>query len=126
LFELNNSSVELLNQLRDSQPPRDKIKKEPKRTIEIFGGDFNKNISAVLSANPIGDKEASFCLLDQRTFECDWETVKTIASHKTGGNKIELFYFFPEGWFNRSVAALKIDKEDKLKRWWGDANWPNC
>lgn len=123
LFELADSSVELLKQLRDNQPPRDKVKKEPKRTIDIYPGDFNKNILTVLQANPVGDKEASFCLLDQRTFECDWKSVKTVATHKNGGNKIEIFYFFPEGWFNRAVAALKIDKEEKLKRWWGNADW---
>lgn len=123
LFELADASVELLKQLRDSQPPRDKAKKEPKRTIDIYPGDFNKNIAKILEANPIGDKEASFCLLDQRTFQCDWKSVKTVASHKNGGSKVELFYFFPEGWFNRAVAALKNDKEEKLKRWWGNSSW---
>ena len=123
LFELKESSVALLHQLRDSQPPRDKVKKEPKRKIDIHAGDFNQNIQRVLAENPVGDKEASFCLLDQRTRECDWQSVKTVATHKNGGNKIELFYFFPEGWINRSIAELKIDKEEKLEKWWGNSNW---
>jgi three-Cys-motif partner protein len=123
LFELADSSVDSLKNLRDSQPPRDKTKNEPRRTIEIHPGDFNENISGVLKTHPVGDKEASFCLLDQRTFECDWKSVRTIATHKGGGNKIEIFYFFPEGWIDRSIAALKIDKEERLKRWWGDASW---
>ena len=123
LFELNPASVKLLEQLRDSQPPPDKTKKEPKRKVEIYPGDFNQNIIRFFSDNPIPDKEASFCLLDQWTFECDWQSVKTIATHKKGGNKIELFYFFPEGWINRAVAALKIKKLERLQRWWGDSTW---
>jgi three-Cys-motif partner protein len=123
LFELNSDSVALLNQLKESQPPRDKAKKEPKRTIEIYAGDFNVNIHKVLADNPVGDNEASFCLLDQRTRECDWESVQAVATHKKGGNKIELFYFFPEGWINRSIAELEIDKDVKLHRWWGNSNW---
>jgi three-Cys-motif partner protein len=123
LFELKKSQVKLIEQMRDAQPPRNKQKNEPKRRIEIYPGNFNKNIVEMLTRNPLRDKEMAFCLLDQRTFECDWESVKSLATHKTGGHKIELFYFFPEGWVNRSVAGLKIDKDKKMQRWWGNAKW---
>jgi len=123
LFELNEKSVDLLVQLRDSQPPRDKSKREPKRRVEIYGGDFNANIGPALAKSPIADKQASFCLLDQRTLECNWASVETVAAHKKGGNKIELFYFFPEGWINRTIHAMKHDKDKKLETWWGDASW---
>jgi three-Cys-motif partner protein len=123
LFELNPSQVKLIEQLRDNQPPPNKLKKEPKRKIEIYAGDFNTSIVKVLTDNPIRDKEATFCLLDQRTFECNWASVELIAAHKKGGNKIELFYFFPEGWVNRSIAGLKHNKEEKLNKWWGNSNW---
>lgn len=125
LFELDPSQVKLLREMCNSQPPPIKEKKEPKRKIEIYEGDFNQNVGKMLTENPIRDKEATFCLLDQRTFECDWASVTAIASHKKGGHKIELFYFFPEGWINRSIAALKIGKEEKLQKWWGNANWPD-
>jgi len=46
-----------------------------------------------------------------------------LARHKKKGNKIELFYFLPHGWLERSVAALKNDKESRLKTWWGDSTW---
>jgi three-Cys-motif partner protein len=124
LFELKESQITQIQQLCTSQPPPNKKKREPKRKIEIFHGDFNQKINQMLAENPIRDNEATFCLLDQRTFECDWASVKTIAKHKKAGNKIELFYFFPEGWINRSVAALKIGKEDKLQKWWGNSSWP--
>jgi three-Cys-motif partner protein len=123
LFELKKSQVEFIRQMCDGQPPPKKEKREPKRKIKIYEGDFNENINEMLDENPIRDKEATFCLLDQRTFECDWSSVKTIATHKKGGNKIELFYFFPEGWVNRSIAGLKIEKEQKLHKWWGNSSW---
>jgi len=123
LFEKKESQVQILRGLVAAQRPPDKKKKEPKRQIDIHPGDFNQNIARVLASNPIRDREATFCLLDQRTFECDWASVRTLATHKNGGNKIELFYFFPEGWINRAIAALKIDKDDKLQRWWGNPSW---
>ena len=123
LFELNKSQLKHLECMVNSQPPRDKQKKEAERKIKIYPGDFNKKIVEMLAEYPIRDNEATFCLLDQRTFECDWASVKTIATHKKGGNKIELFYFFPEGWINRAIAALKKDKEEKLEKWWGNSNW---
>ena len=123
LFEFNKSQVKLIEEMRDSQPPRDKKKNEPKRKIEIYEGDFNKNIAKVLAENPIRDKEATFCLLDQRTRECDWASVELLARHKKGGHKIELFYFFPEGWINRSISELEKDKDKQLQKWWGNPNW---
>ena len=123
LFEANQSQVTRVRQMCDGQPLRDKKKREPKRKIEIYPGDFNKNISKMLADSPLRDKEMAFCLLDRRTFECDWASVKSLATHKKGGHKIELFYFFPEGWINRSIAGLKIDKEKKLQKWWGNTDW---
>jgi three-Cys-motif partner protein len=123
LFELNPKSVELLIKMRDDQPPRDKTKREPKRRVEIYPGDFNANIGPALKNAPIAGKEATFCLLDQRTLECNWESVETIATHKKGRNKIELFYFFPEGWINRTIHALKHERDKKLETWWGDSSW---
>jgi len=123
LFELKRSQVKLIEEMRDSQHPRNKQKNEPKRKIEIYPGDFNSNIHEMLAKNPIRDKEPAFCLLDQRTRECDWASVQAIATHKKGGNKVELFYFFPEGWINRSISELEINKEERLQKWWGNSNW---
>ena len=123
LFELEPSQVKLLELLRDEQPPPNKEKRESRRRVEIYPGDFNENIHKMLAENPIREKEATFCLLDQRTFECDWASVAALAKHKSAGRKIELFYFFPEGWINRSIEGLKIDKEERLRRWWGTDEW---
>lgn len=123
LFDIDATQVAFLQTMCAGQPPLNKEKREPKRKVKIYHGDFNEKLLEMLAEHPIGEKEATFCLLDQRTFECDWASVKAIANHKNGGNKIELFYFFPEGWINRSIAAIKLDKEQKLQKWWGNSDW---
>lgn len=123
LFESEPAQVKRLRAMCDAQPPPRREKKEAHRKIEIYPGDFNKSVDEMLAQHPIQEREATFCLLDQRTFECDWQSVETIAGHKKSGHKIEVFYFFPEGWINRSIAGLQIDKEARLRKWWGDDSW---
>src|SRR5207244_8596439 len=104
-----------LQDLRDTQPaPR---KNEPRRVVRVYPGDFNKNIARVLEQNPIKPSEPAFCLLDQRTFECDWASVTLLAAHKRAGHKIEIFYFLPNSWLDRGVSGLG-DRDRTLKRWW--------
>jgi three-Cys-motif partner protein len=119
LFELDPGKVKQLEELRDSQAPR--RRKEPKRTIAIYPGDCNTNIPGFLSRRTITEKESTFCLLDQRTFECEWSTVQALAQYKSSGYKIELFYFLANGWIDRSIAAQK--DHSVLDRWWGRADW---
>ena len=78
----------------------------------------------MLERTPIREKEATFALLDQRTFECHWATVRALAMHKKGGNKVELFYFLPNKWLPRSLAGLKKNP-DTAERWWGRDDWRN-
>ncbi len=92
------------------------------RSISIYEGDMNVNLRKHLEENPIKEKEASFCLLDQHTFECHWDTVVYLAKHKKTGNKIEQFYFLAQGWLDRAMAALKEPDKD-LGRWWGSDGW---
>jgi three-Cys-motif partner protein len=92
------------------------------RVIELYPGDFNVRIHDLLNARRIREKEATFCLLDQRTFECHWSTVRAISEYKKEGRKIELFYFFPIAWLRRAVTALK--NYQKLRDWWGRDDWP--
>src|SRR5207244_2852586 len=87
LFEKNRKSFRKLQDLKRSHS---------NLPINLYHGDFNKLVlSELLAKNIIGQKEAVFCLLDQRTFECHWSTVRAIAEYKKIGSKIELFYFFP-------------------------------
>lgn len=117
LFEQSKSGYEFLTFLRASQPDL------KDREIEVYRGDFNVEVIKLLASGRIGQREATFCLLDQRTFECHWSTVSRLAAYKSqGGNKIELFYFLATGWFRRAVSAIR--NEQVLRNWWERADWP--
>jgi three-Cys-motif partner protein len=69
----------------------------------------------------IKEREATFCLLDQRTFECEWRLCEYIAELRPGPRKIEQFYFFANGWLPRALAAVTTDEgRAKIQRWLGD------
>lgn len=119
LFEKDPAQISKLEELKaeivtDSDP-------RFKRKIEIYSGDFNELIPNILATNPIREKEATFCLLDQRTFECHWNSLITLAEYKKTGLKIELFYFLTAGWLDRALAAIK--NELILDNWWGNSGW---
>jgi three-Cys-motif partner protein len=116
LFEKDKAGCDLLKYLKASHVgPKD-------REIEVFPGDFNVMIDSLLNSGKIGQKEATFCLLDQRTFECHWKTVKKLAAYKTAkSNKFELFYFLAGWWYRRAVTAVKHDPV--LENWWGRSDF---
>jgi three-Cys-motif partner protein len=92
------------------------------RTIRIFHGDFNSRVCQLLSRNQISQKEATFCLLDQRTFQCDWNTLVRVAQYKGEDKpKIELFYFLAVKWLMRALKA--VQHEAVLRQWWGRDDW---
>lgn len=122
LCELDSTKIEQLESLVASQPPPDKKKSEPKRHIRVLSGDFNRLVDSILADGKITEKEAAFALLDQRTLECHWETVRKLATHKNHGHKIELFYFLPMRWFHRAASSLKAP-EEVLAAWWGRSDW---
>lgn len=121
LFEKSRAQVARLNNLVAAQAPRDREKHEPKREIHIYKGDFNTNVLKLLVSGGL-PKDATFCLLDQRTFECEWNTVKALADYKTGrAHKIELLYFLPNFWLTR---AIKVQHDKTIiERWWGRKDW---
>ena len=91
------------------------------RKIEVIEGDFNSSIDKILSSGKITPKKATFCLIDQFSTECHWETVKKIADFKHE-NKIEIFYFLASGWIDRALSGFKSDLQTP-SRWWGNDNW---
>jgi three-Cys-motif partner protein len=117
LFESDPKKVDMLRQVRAEQA---KVDKNQERTIKIFRGDCNVKLPKLLHDYPIKSSEATFCLLDQRTFECDWDTVVTLAHHKDDGYKIELFYFLASSWLHRGASKRKANK---MSRWFGNAGW---
>jgi three-Cys-motif partner protein len=93
------------------------IAKPNGRTIDLYHGDFNQKVGEILASRYINDKQATFCLLDQRMFECHWNTVKSLAAKKKTF-KIELFYFFGLGWVKRALAGVTKNRQI-VEQWWG-------
>ena len=114
LCERNRNSFQLLTQLRNAQPST------KGRTINLYRGDFNRQVHSILEAGHLTNTNATFALLDQRTFQCHWRTVTALASRKGGRYKIELFYFFPTGWLNRSLSRKR---PSDITDWWGNDSW---
>lgn len=69
LFEKTAKGIRALEALKASQPSK------PTRRVEIYKGDCNIEIAKLLNAGSVKKTEACFCLLDQRTFECEWKTL---------------------------------------------------
>jgi len=121
LCDQNRAQVQRLRGLKAAQPDRDRAGHRIHRDIDVHDGDFNRIVDEILGTGTISEKEATFCLLDQRTFECDWATVEKLAQYKKSGNKIELFYFLANGWLERALSGQK--DMDRLARWWGRDDW---
>lgn len=122
LYDLKKSQYLLLEELKAAQPERDAKGRKIRRKIHVEHGDFNELIHELLSSKKIRQKAATFALLDQRTFECKWSTVEALAKYKEdGNNKIELFYFLPNSWQDRALAAQKDLKV--IEERWGRDDW---
>lgn len=107
LCEVAPEKVAMLEELRDAHPGKD---------VVVYPHDFNDAVDDILTEEIIGPREASFCLLDQYSIECDWATVEKIAAFPKAEYKVEQFYFLGTGWLDRVLAATG---EDKLEQWWG-------
>ena len=93
------------------------------RHVEVVLGDFNTSLRLVVRSSRIGEREATFCLLDQRCFECYWATVEVIARFKKT-RKIEILYFMPEGWLDRALSAARQPQTlAEIRAWWGRDDW---
>src|SRR6185295_14696271 len=106
LFDADPSQVAKLEKLRDSLAP---VPPTFRRRVEVTKGDFNEAVVEFLNKGEI-PIEPTFCLLDQRTFECRWSTVEALAGYKPEGTKIEIFYFLPIAWLDRAFSATSRDE----------------
>jgi three-Cys-motif partner protein len=122
LCEKSVKSLAALRRLRRAQPIYDEKGRKLYRNIEIWPGDFNKSVVQILKGGKITQKEATFSLLDQRMFECHWDTVKKLAAYKIPPeNKIEILYFLGVGWLHRSISGIR--HPEKMENWWGRRDW---
>jgi three-Cys-motif partner protein len=123
LCDEDKEQIARLEELKKVQPIADLKGRKLYRKIHVYKGDFNEQVDKILAEGNISHKQATFCLLDQRTFECHWSTVEKLARYKKDGHhKIELFYFLATGWLERSMAALTKNREIQQK-WWGREDW---
>jgi three-Cys-motif partner protein len=116
LCDVDKQGFNALNRLVEEVP------KPRGRKVTVVLGDFNFEVHSILRDCDIRESTASFCLLDQRTFECTWETVRTLAGFKKKGHKIELFYFLASGWLDRSLKGTTKNVH-QIERWWGNSDW---
>lgn len=116
LCDQDAGQVAALEALRDEQP---EVKG---RDIRVLAGDFNTTVDQILASGVITERKATFCLLDQFTAECHWETVRKLAAHKTEGSKIEIFYFLASGWLDRALSGFTRNV-DRPEAWWGREDW---
>lgn len=118
LCDRDSRQQDRLRELIELQPTG-----ERNRRYHLGCGDFNEWVDEVLGSGIIKEKVATFCLIDQFSTQCWWETVEKLARHKgANARKIELFYFFPTGWIGRALAGFTKDL-DQPSRWWGDDSW---
>ncbi len=123
LCEIKRRGARALKELAGSEKgARDKKGRKISRTIEIVHGDFNEKVGRILASGKITQKEATFCLLDQRMFECHWSTVRKLAAYKKSDqNKIEILYFLGVGWIHRAFSGIR--RAAKVVKWWGRPDW---
>ena len=116
LCDISATAVKQLEALRAAHPGRD---------IHVYQADFNAKVDEILDVALAGKKEAAFCLLDQRTFQCRWATVEKLARFKQpSAYKIELFYFLANGWLDRAMAATTTPGGlEAIADWWGGDSW---
>lgn len=111
LCDQNSAKFKALEALKKALPY------QRNRSVQLYEGDFNEKVDEILKSNYISEREATFALLDQRMFECHWNTVEKLAAKKNG-MKIELFYFFGYGWAKRALAGV-TKNNDTIRLWWG-------
>lgn len=87
------------------------------RGCRFHKGDCNVLLPRMLEERPV--KGPAFCLLDQRTTQCTWKLVETIAKHKVEGTKIEIFYFLMAKWKDRSLKNRDKKRDCELEAFWG-------
>lgn len=123
LFDKDPDQIKLIDAMVAELPPQDAS--DNKRKIEVEPGDCNVKIRELLDKKLIGPREATFALLDQRNFECEWKTLVSLATYKPQDcSKIELFYFLPSAWFNRSAKnRRKQERIEEMDAWWGSDRW---
>ena len=117
LFDNSPSQEAHLRKLADQNHPRD---------VQVHKGNSNRILASVLPLGSISEREATFALLDQRTFECEWQLCQHISRLRPGPTKVEQFYFLANWWMPRALAAVATPSgEQRVRAWLGRDEWSN-
>ena len=115
LFDNSSDQVTLLRRLASENSDRD---------VRVYVGDSNRHLPTELPVGAIREREASFCLLDQRTFECEWQLCEHVSRMRPERMKVEQFYFLANSWMPRSLASISTaEGERKVAAWLGQDDW---
>ena len=94
------------------------------RNVHVHEGDSNQVLPSVLPIGSIRETEATFCLLDQRTFQCEWQLCTHVSKLRRGSRKVEQFYFLANWWMSRSLSGIRTRAgEKKVRAWYGRDDW---
>ncbi len=116
LCELGDSLTQVQRLARQHHDP-------PDRQVVVLQGDFNQQYRTAISSRFIKRGTAVFVLLDQRSTECHWATVKALAA-RAGRMKVEMLYFLGTGWLHRALSETRTPEGlQRLRNWWGSDGW---
>jgi three-Cys-motif partner protein len=127
LCELDPKAVRHLHSLKQTHHRRPRS-----RRVIVEHGDFNQRITGFLRGGYLTPSASVFALLDQRSTECHWASVRQLAGRSArpipGSTvrryKIELLYFLGSSWIHRSLRASKHpEKLREIANWWGKDDW---
>ena len=115
LFDIDRQQEKQLQCLASEHSDRD---------VQVYLGDSNLMLPEVLPVGSIREREATFCLLDQRTFECEWQLCEYVSRLRPGSMKVEQFYFLANYWMSRALSGIKTDDGERgVKAWLGRDDW---
>ena len=115
LFDRLPEQVQRLHRLAATSSQRD---------VNVYQGDSNQVLRSELPVGSIRESEAAFCLLDQRTFQCEWQLCKHVSQLRPGSKKVEQFYFLANWWMSRALSGITTSKgEEQVRAWFGRDDW---
>ena len=115
LFDKSPEQVQLLHRLAAKNSPRD---------VHVYQGDSNRILRSELPVGSIRESEATFCLLDQRTFQCEWQLCEHVSQLRPGSRKVEQFYFLANWWMARALSGITTSEgEQRVRAWFGRDDW---
>lgn len=88
---------------------------------DVLTGDCNVIIPREVLPN-LPTRAPSFAFLDPSGIQLDWDTVRALARHRVGGQRMELLILYP---YDMAIAfELPISRlRERLTRFFGDTGW---